>query len=609
MISAKGSVILKEMDKIVVLDSGGQYCHLIARKVRELGVYADIKPIDTDPAELAGYCAIILSGGPSSVFADDAPGPQDGLFAIERPMLGICYGHQLLARGFGGTVTPGKTQELGPADLQIASSTPLFAGLGESEPVWMNHGDWVSEVPPGFRVIGMTDDCPVGAMGDDARKLYGLQFHPEVIHTPRGKQMLENFVAHISRCATDWHPEDRVQQVEAQIRDEVGDRKVLFFLSGGVDSTVAYALTVQALGAEHVHGVYVDTGFMRAHETDEIEHNFARLDLGTFETLDASDRFFGALEGVTEPERKRKIIGQLFVDVQNDVVARGDFVGHDWMLGQGTIYPDRIESGGTSQAAVIKTHHNRVAGIEELIAQGRVLEPLGEFYKDEVRALGRALGLSANLLERHPFPGPALAIRCLCAAEEAAPHADAEIESAARAEGYEALLLPVRSVGVHGDARSYAELTLFTQGPLDYDRVLGPANRITNQFRRTNRVALVVGSDAPVDATWRIHNATLTRDRVRLLQRADDVVSRFLHEHEIYHDVWQCPVVLLPFGKNGGETIALRPITSVDGMTAQVARLPADRVTDLAKRILAVDGIEAVLYDVSHKPPSTIEWE
>ncbi len=597
------------MQKIAVLDSGGQYCHLIARKVRELGVYAEILPVNVAPSELASYRGVILSGGPSSVFEPGAPQPSPGLFEVGLPMLGICYGHQLMAQGLDGVVEPGQTQEFGQADLHIERAEPLFAGLPAVQRVWMSHGDAVSRMPSGFEALATTADCPVAAMGDVKRGLFGFQFHPEVVHTPYGTEILRNFVVGVCGCAQDWHPEDRAEALIADIRQKAGARRVLFFLSGGVDSTVAYALTVRALGTEAVHGIYVDTGFMRHGETDQIEKAFAELDLGRFEVIDASETFFGGLEGVTDPEQKRAIIGKAFVDIQDKLLEREEHAGHDWLLGQGTIYPDTIESGGTGQAAVIKTHHNRVPHIQELIAQGRVLEPLAEFYKDEVRTLGQTLGLAESLLWRHPFPGPALAIRCLCSKTAAEPLADAEIDSLAQRSGYRAFLLPLRSVGVQGDSRSYAQLTLLWDGGLDYQRLLPLATEITNRFRRTNRIVLALTPQNVDSEGWRIHRATLTRERVELLQRADRIVTDYLREEGLYDQIWQCPVVLLPFSRGNGETVALRPITSVDGMTAEVAQLPAEQIGELARRIAALDGVDAVLYDLSHKPPSTIEWE
>jgi GMP synthase (glutamine-hydrolysing) len=473
----------------------------------------------------------------------------------------------------------------------------------------MSHGDSVVKLPAGFQLLADTRECAVAAMGDPERKYFGLQFHPEVIHTAHGSEILRNFLTRVCGCGMDWHPRDRVAQVIEKIRSAAHGRRVLFFLSGGVDSTVAYALTVRALGAELVHGIYVDTGFMRSGETEETQAAFERLDLGRVQVIEAAGEFFSALGGVVEPEEKRRIIGRLFVEVQDRILARREFSGHDWMLGQGTIYPDTIESGGTSNAALIKTHHNRVERITELIREGRVLEPLAEFYKDEVRTLGRALGLPKNLVERHPFPGPALAIRCLCAAKTARAHSDDEIDEAARAAGYRAFLLPVRSVGVQGDSRSYAELTVLHGGGLDYRKLLPAATRITNRYRRTNRVTLALAPKRWRPQEWKTHRAMLTRKRVALLQQADRIVTAFLRETGLYQRVWQCPVVLVPLGRKGGETIVLRPITSVDGMTAQVAQLPPAKVEALARKIKALPGVDAVLYDVSHKPPSTIEWE
>ena len=597
------------MERIAVLDSGGQYCHLIARKIRELGVYAEILPIDVDPEELRPYKGVILSGGPSSVYSSGSPQPADSLFELRKPMLGICYGHHLMAQYLSGVVEGATGYEFGQAVLHVRREDPLFVDTPGDQRVWMSHGDHVSDLPPGFEVIASTDDCEVAAMGDAERKYYGFQFHPEVVHSQHGAAILENFVVRVCGCTRDWRPEDRVSSLTREIREKCHGRRVLFFLSGGVDSTVAYALTVKALGPEIVHGIYVDTGFMRLGETAEIETAFAALNLGKLEAVDASDQFFGELEGVTDPEIKRAIIGKAFVDLQEQILEREEHAGHDWLLGQGTIYPDTIESGGTSKAAVIKTHHNRVEHIQRLIEQGRVLEPLAEFYKDEVRVLGRTLGLPSALIERHPFPGPGLAIRGLCSERRQGAEADADINAVAEQDGYKAFLLPLRSVGVQGDSRSYAQLTVLHGGPLDYEKLLPLATVTTNRFRKTNRIVLALTPEAIEPEEWTIHEATLTRTRVELLQRADRIVTEFLRDERLYDEVWQCPVVLLPFSKSGGESVALRPITSVDGMTAEVAQLDVRKVMELAARIDALDGVDAVFYDLSHKPPSTIEWE
>ena len=597
------------MDRVAVLDSGGQYCHLIARKVRELGVYSEILPIGVAPDQLRSHRGAILSGGPSSVFDPGAPKPDPGLFALGKPMLGICYGHQVIAQYLGGAVDRGESQEFGSATLSVRADGGLFDGMARQHQVWMSHGDHVVRIPPGFEILGDTDDCEVAAMGYAEKGIYGLQFHPEVVHTPGGTEILSNFLCNACGCAMDWHPKDRVDRVVAEIAEEVADRKVLFFLSGGVDSTVAFALTTRAIGPERVEGVYVDTGFMREGETAEIESAFDALNLGGLRTVSAADRFMGRLRGVVDPERKRVIIGEAFVDVQDEILSDRRYAGHDWVLGQGTIYPDTIESGGTHSSDVIKTHHNRVQRIQELLDEGRVLEPLSEFYKDEVRELGRATGLPEALVSRHPFPGPGLAIRCLCVSEPAASIPSDRIAALARNDGYEAFLLPLRSVGVQGDSRSYAQVTVLHGGAFDYDRLLALSTSITNDFRDTNRIVVALTPRDLRAEDWNVRPATLTRERIALLQRADRLVTGYLRDSGLYDKVWQCPVVLLPWGREGGEAIALRPITSVDGMTAAVARLPAAGLFDLAQRLHALEGIDAVLFDVSHKPPSTIEWE
>ena len=597
------------MEKIAVLDSGGQYCHLIARKVRELGAYAEILPVGVRANAVRDYRGIILSGGPASVFGDTSPQPDPRLFEIGKPILGICYGHQLLAKYLGGRVERGQTHEFGSATLRIHAFGGLFDGMSGEHRVWMSHGDHVVRLPDDFEILASTRECEVAAMGHAGRGVYGLQFHPEVVHTPHGPDMLANFLRNACGCAMDWQPKDRVDSLLRRIQLDAGGRRVLFFLSGGVDSTVAYALAVRALGPAMVEAVYVDTGFMRDRETAEIEGAFRSLHLGRLRVVDASSQFMNRLSGVSDPERKRGIIGQAFVDVQDCILSNGHYKGQEWMLGQGTIYPDTIESGGTHSSDVIKTHHNRVDRIQELLAQGRVLEPLSEFYKDEVRELGYALGLPGELLERHPFPGPGLAIRCLCTVSGEGPAFDSRVAAFARRQGYSAVLLPIRSVGVQGDSRSYARLTLLHGDDLDFQRVLPLSTAITNEFRHTNRVVLSLAPREIEPADWRIEPATLTPERVRLLQRADRAVTDYLCDTGLYDQIWQCPVVLLPWGRDGGESVVLRPITSVDGMTAAVAELPPDGLLALAARLKAIDGIDSVLYDVSNKPPSTIEWE
>jgi GMP synthase (glutamine-hydrolysing) len=391
--------------QIIILDAGGQYCHLEARKVRDLGVYAEVRASETPAEELSGARGIIISGGPSSVYDSGSPTVDPAIFSSGQAVLGICYGQQVMAHLLGGEVRRGEKGEYGMATLELdETNDPMFAGLSGRQQIWMNHRDLVGRVPEGFSVAGHTDTCAVAAIADRARRLYGVQFHPEVVHTARGLEYLANFVLKVCGCVPDWDPRHRVPLIEQEIRDCVGGRKVFFFVSGGVDSSVAFALATRALGEDRVRGVYVDTGLMRDGETD-----FVRRVRG-LAVEHAENEFLSVLAGVTDPEKKRHIIGEEFVLVQERVIEREGLMGHDWMLGQGTIYPDTIESGGTAKAALIKTHHNRVAGIQKLIASGRIVEPLRSFYKDEVRAVGRELGLPAELLKRLSRP-PHLNIR------------------------------------------------------------------------------------------------------------------------------------------------------------------------------------------------------
>jgi GMP synthase (glutamine-hydrolysing) len=573
--------------QIIILDAGGQYCHLEARKVRDLGVYAEVRASETPAEELSGARGIIISGGPSSVYDSGSPTVDPAIFSSGQAVLGICYGQQVMAHLLGGEVRRGEKGEYGMATLELdETNDPMFAGLSGRQQIWMNHRDLVGRVPEGFSVAGRTDTCAVAAIADRARRLYGVQFHPEVVHTARGLEYLANFVLKVCGCVPDWDPRHRVPLIEQEIRDCVGGRKVFFFVSGGVDSSVAFALATRALGEDRVRGVYVDTGLMRDGETD-----FVRRVRG-LAVEHAENEFLSVLAGVTDPEKKRHIIGEEFVLVQERVIEREGLMGHDWMLGQGTIYPDTIESGGTAKAALIKTHHNRVAGIQKLIASGRIVEPLRSFYKDEVREVGRELGLPAELLNRHPFPGPGLAIRCLCSPS------DAEVVESA--EGH---IIPVRSVGVQGDSRSYAQVLAIDA--LDTQR----ATDLTNRLTGVNRVIAPVEMRAPWSG-MRVRASSLTADRLVKLRQADAVARRLSHESGYDSQVWQFPVILIPLGTaEAPDSVVLRPVDSVDGMTAQSVLMDDALLQAMCRGILEIEGVAAVFYDLTHKPPGTIEWE
>ena len=594
------------MSQIVVLNAGGQYCHLIARRIRELGVHATVADIDTPAAGLAGARGIIISGGPASVVEPTSPSVDAAIYRLGVPVLGICYGHQLLARDLEGRVEPGVTKEYGHSALH-AGDCLLFQGIPTRElRVWMSHGDTVVDIPPGFSIVGETDDCKVAAMEDRTRRLFGLQFHPEVVHTDHGLAILRNFVTDVCRCAADWDPRARVEQVMAGIRSRAGERNVFFLISGGVDSTVAFYLCAKALGPKRVLGLYVGTGFMRESDADAMHYLEATIGRDAVRVADRSADFFAALDGVTNPERKRAIIGDAFVDVQEDEFARLGLRESDWVLGQGTIYPDTIESGGARHAAKIKTHHNRAPRIQALLDAGRVIEPLVEFYKDEVRVLGEQLGLPHDVVWRHPFPGPGLAVRCVCA------DTSARVEPAALGLPREVtgFVVPVRTVGVQGDERSYSNL-LALEGTGGVDAAAALARRVTNEHRSINRVVAVAyrRDDRPFDALA-IQPATLTRERVALLREADARVTKVVRAHGVYDSIWQFPVGMLPLGiAPGRETIVLRPVNSRDGMTAEYARLPEAALREIVSSLATLSRVDAVVYDVTNKPPATIELE
>jgi GMP synthase (glutamine-hydrolysing) len=582
--------------QITVLDTGGQYTHLIARRVRELGVYADVRPSDTALRELRLRRGIIISGGPASVREAGSPDIDPEILNAGIPVLGICYGHQLMARHLGGRVQKGDRGEYGIARLTVSSCDALWNGVEQSQ-IWMSHFDTVASVPPGFQIAASSETCGIAAMSDPARKLFGLQFHPEVVHTQAGMRILENFVFGICRASKDWDLSQRVPVIEEQIRIAVGGRNVFFFVSGGVDSTVAYTLCLRALGPRRVYGIYVDTGLMRKGETEFVRGVFGELGATNFMVHHAEAEFLAALDGIHDPEAKRCAIGEQFVKVQERILATEHFLEGQWILGQGTIYPDTIESGGSAKADLIKTHHNRVAGIQALLDSGRIIEPLTSFYKDEVREIGRELGAPARFLSRHPFPGPGLAIRCLCSEKAGRVIADAD-----------GFLLPVRSVGVQGDARSYRSvLSLPGRPAIDHVRETAPA--LTNRRSDINRVLGLCGAKAALSSMEAVE-ASVTKQRLDILREADAIVREFCLATNFEAQVWQFPVVLLPLGtKTSPESVVLRPINSVDGMTADVVLMPDTWLDDLTAKLLDLPAVAAVFYDLTHKPPGTIEWE
>ncbi|GAB5541851.1 MAG: glutamine-hydrolyzing GMP synthase [Sandaracinaceae bacterium] len=513
-----------ERSFVLILDFGSQYTQLIARRIREQHVYCEIQPCTLDIAEIRRLSpsAVVLSGGPASVFEEGAPRVDDGVFELGVPVLGICYGMQLFCHLLGGQVEPASEREYGAATITVAQAEGVFEPFdpGATLDVWMSHGDRVAKLPEGFETLASTDNAPFAAVGNAERKIYGLQFHPEVAHTPQGPELLGAFLFHICGLKADWTPGSFIEESIEKIRAAVGDGQAICGLSGGVDSSVAAILVQRAIG-ERLTCIFVDNGVLRKGEATEVVKTFRDHFHLKLIHVDAAEQFLTALEGVTDPEEKRKIIGRVFIEVFEEEAKKVENAGH---LVQGTLYPDVIESVSfKGPSALIKTHHN-VGGLPERMELS-LIEPLRELFKDEVREVGAALGMPHHILWRHPFPGPGLAIRCLGAIDE---------------------------------------------------------------------------------------------EKLRILREADHIWIDEIRRAEMYDQIWQAFAVLLPVKSVGvmGDfrtyeyVVALRAVSSRDGMTADWSRLPDSLLARASNRIInEVRGVNRVVYDVSSKPPATIEWE
>lgn len=547
------------------------------------------------------------------------PQIDQAVFDLGIPVLGICYGHQLMSRMLGGKVEPGETREYGKADLTIVQNKGLLSNFEprQQTQVWMSHGDTVTELAPSFEVLASTLDCKNAVIGDLNRKLFGIQFHPEVNHSLEGSKMIDAFLE-VCNCDRDWQLPDYLNHKIAEIKTQTEGKNVFLLISGGVDSTVAFALLSQAIGADRVHGLLVDTGFMRKNEVTQVTAALKGIGVKNLTVYNAHNEYFTALKGIYDPETKRKIIGQIFVDIKDKLADEMGLDDTKWLLGQGTIYPDTIESGGTKHADKIKTHHNRIDRIQELINQGKVIEPLSDLYKDEVREIGKLLGLPADLINRHPFPGPGLAVRVLCAEKADLPTDNdtetAKIQAYIEAKGYQlqTRILPIKSVGVQGDSRTYRHPLAIYDHLAQYEpqKLLKLATDLTNQFAVINRVTLsLTPLSQNVDAVYPTY---LTPERVAVLQEADAIFNDTLKKHDLYQAVWQAPVVLIPVTFDGtqSESIVLRPVASTEAMTADAFVLPKAFLTDYLEQLKEAKlPISGVFYDLTHKPPGTIEWE
>jgi len=514
---------MQRHDWIAILDFGSQYSQLIARRIREQHVYSELIRFDTPASELAERkpAGIILSGGPSSVSDQGAPLGDPGLYELGVPVLGICYGMQMTANLLGGRVKPGEAREYGHARIDVLDHDVLFKELPSSIEVWMSHGDQVDEMPGGFRALAGTDTCPVAAMADTDRRIYGLQFHPEVVHTPQGIEILRRFAFDICGCSGDWEMAQFIRETVSAVRERVGDDHIVLGLSGGVDSSVVAALLHKAVGKQ-LHCIFVDNGVLRYGEDRQVEETFGEHFGVDLHVIDAKDRFLSLLAGVEDPEEKRKIIGKTFIDVFSDEARK---LGDVKYLAQGTLYPDVIESMSPidGPSATIKSHHN-VGGLPDDL-HFELIEPVRELFKDEVRELGIELGLPEAMVWRQPFPGPGLAVRIL---------------------------------------------------------------------------------------------GEVTAERIAMLQQADMRVQEEMAKLPDYRDIWQSFAVLLPVQTVGvmgdartyENVVALRVVQSVDAMTADWVHVPYETLGAISNRIInEVRGVNRVVYDISSKPPSTIEWE
>ena len=617
------------MEKLAILDCGGQYTKVIDRRVRELGVKSDIFPINVKSEDLKEYQSVILSGGPNNVADGQRLKFDEKIFELGIPVLGICYGMQLMSDHFGGIIDSNVKKEYGQCEIAINNNVPLFDGLSSTEQVLMSHGDTVKVCPKGFEVIAKSGEAIAG-IGNIERKMYGVQFHPEVDLTENGMKMLENFIRKVANYKEFYALEDRIQTSIKMIQEKVKDNKIIVLVSGGVDSAVTAALLVKALNPDNIYAIHIDSGFMRKNESDVICENLKKLGLKNLIRENAKDYFFntvvevngkklGPLVDTVDPETKRQIIGEIFIKIANNVIERLGLDAKNTFIAQGTLRPDLIESGNpdiSGFAHKIKTHHNDVEIVREARKKGLIVETNSDWHKDEVRKVARKLGLEEAIASRQPFPGPGLAIRLLChdkkdeviITNEEVEKLNEILNSIAE-KGY---ILPIKSVGVQGDARSYRNLCLMEGNCLDFDwkTVTSKAKEVTDSINTINRVGYILNTKNLTE-TPKCFDMRICDETVDLLRELDKIVTSNLEKAKVN----QTFAVLLPIGINKKYSVAIRTFVTNDFMTGR----PGEIGKEVAKEMLEKatneimsnygDKIEFVIYDVTSKPPATCEWQ
>ena len=617
------------MEKLAILDCGGQYTKVIDRRVRELGVKSEIFPISVKSDELKDYQSIILSGGPNNIGESQRLNFDKNIFELGIPVLGICYGMQLLSDHFGGVVDSNTKKEYGQCEVIINNKVPLFEGLEEIQQVLMSHGDTVKVLPDGFEIIAKSGN-EIAGVGSINRKMYGVQFHPEVDLTENGMKILENFIRKVAGYKEVYALEDRIETSIKMIKEKVGDNKVICLVSGGVDSAVTAALLLKALNPDNIYAIHIDSGFMRKNESDIVCENLKKLGMKNLIRENAKDIFMnivvqteegpiGPLFLETDPERKRRIIGEAFIEVANHVIERLGLDKEKTFIAQGTLRPDLIESGNpdiSGFAHKIKTHHNDVAIVREARKKGLIVETNSDWHKDEVRRVARKLGLDEEIASRQPFPGPGLAIRLIChdklteaviTSEEVSKLA--EILNGTEEKGY---ILPIKSVGVQGDARSYRNLCLMAGNKLDFDwkELTSKAKEITDTITTINRVGYILNKEK-FDENVKCFHMKMEDENIDLLRELDYIVTSTLADCKVN----QTFAVLIPVGITKKYSVAIRTFVTNDFMTGRPGilglEIPLDKIKYIVNEIENKfgDKIEFIIYDVTSKPPATTEWQ